>query len=137
MAPQRAFHMNAASMGVQPMMGAVATIARIPLRTFGTCAMCGDERTLCCTRAHATLCCACECVTNPQTAVYQEASSNHGAPTVDGQRLCLGCERWYPAVSKFWYMRGKFAGARPYGKCKQCCRSAASARWAIGKEKGP
>ena len=43
MAPQRQLHMNVASMGVQPMMGAVAAeLVRIPLQTYGTCSACGD-----------------------------------------------------------------------------------------------
>ena len=66
MEPLRHLHMNVASMGVQPMMGSVAAeLARIPLRTYGTCSVCGDLRAICCTKAHATLCCACECATNP------------------------------------------------------------------------
>ena len=127
MAPQRQLHMNVASMGVQPMMGAVAAIGRIPLLNFGTCGRCGDERTACCTMAHATLCCACECATNPQP----ELDCWPDEPVHEDGRLCLGCDRWFPVTARHWYMRDQYKkgrGARPYGKCKECRYDAAVVR---------
>ena len=132
MATPRQLHMNVASMGVQPMMGAVAAeLVRIPLQTYGTCSACGDLRAVCCTKAHATLCCACECATNPPPESRHETVFGDDEVTYEDGRLCLGCDRWFPVTSRFWYMRDDYKkdrGVRPYGKCKECRYDAEVAR---------
>ena len=130
--------MNVASMGVQPMMGTVAAeLVRIPLRTYGTCSTCGDLRAVCCTKAHATLCCACECATNPPPEARHETIFDDYDESIEDGRQCLGCDRWFPVTSRFWYMRDGYkrrAGARPYGKCKQCRYDAQVAQIARERE---
>ena len=71
----------------QTLMGNVFDVPRIPLRTYGPCSQCGDDRTLCCTRAHATLCCACETLQNPHSNKLVVAEQRTGSP--GDRRACL------------------------------------------------
>ena len=58
-------------MSPQPAMGEIVELKRRPMRSYGTCAFCGDVRTLCCTKAHTTMCCACDSLLNPYNPTKQ------------------------------------------------------------------